>query len=744
MGHGSPPHLPHVSASLTDANPTDATVTHKTPHDTTPSASIPSLPTPPGAGELDLAANRPVRLAVDAVRVLSMDAVQRANSGHPGTPMALAPAGYLVWRHHLRHNPANPHWVDRDRFVLSVGHASMLLYSLLHLSGYDLPMEELKNFRQWGSQTPGHPELHDTPGVETTTGPLGQGVANSVGMALAERWMATHFNRPGHTVVDHRTVVFCSDGDLMEGVSHEAAEIAGHQKLGKLLWIFDDNAITIEGSTDLASSTDQLARFESYGWHVQVVDDGNDLMALDEAIRAAKAETGRPSLIALRTRIAWGAPTKEGTSEAHGAPLGEEEIRQTRERYGYPSQEPFFVADEAREVWSQVPRDGAAAEAAWKADFETYRAAFPELAAEFERTIAGKLPAGWEAAIPDLSNASGGGAASAPAAATRNVSGKVLNALATRIPELVGGSADLGPSNKTDLVGADSLLPATPGGRVLHFGVREHAMGSILNGMALHGGVRPFGGTFLIFSDYMRPAIRLAALMKLPVTFVFTHDSIGLGEDGPTHQPVEQLLALRAIPNLLDLRPADAVETAEAWRAALARTDGPSFLSLTRQNVPLLDRTHSPPAAHGGEGDQAPGLGLHRGGYILREAQAEGAAAPPQVILLATGSEVALAVEAAERLEEEDGLPTRVVSLPSWQRFQAQDAGWKATVLPPEVRLRVAVEAATPLGWERFTGLDGAVVGLDRFGASAPAEVLYERLGITAQAVMEQVRALRG
>ncbi|TVP43530.1 MAG: transketolase, partial [Gemmatimonadales bacterium] len=454
-----------------------------------------------------------LRLAVDTVRVLSMDAVQRADSGHPGTPMALAPAGYLVWRHHLRHNPANPQWLDRDRFVLSVGHASMLLYSLLHLTGYDLPLEEIKNFRQWGSVTPGHPEYHDTPGAETTTGPLGQGVANSVGMALAERWMAARFNRPGHEIVDHRTIVFCSDGDLMEGVSHEAAEIAGHQGLGKLLWIFDDNEITIEGSTNLASSTDQLARFESYGWHVQVVADGNDMESLDRAIRAANSRTDQPSLIALQTQIAWGSPNKAGTAGAHGAPLGDEEIRLTKEFYGYPSQEPFFVADEAREEWARAGDRGARDEADWNARFDAYRTAHPELAAEFERTMAHELPEGWDAAVPDLYGAgpdAGIGEATAKPAATRNVSGKVLNALAAGIPELVGGSADLGPSNKTDLDGAESLLPGTPDGRIIHFGVREHAMGAIVNGMALHGGVRPFGGTFLIFSDYMRPAIRLA------------------------------------------------------------------------------------------------------------------------------------------------------------------------------------------------------------------------------------------
>jgi len=678
-----------------------------------------------------------LRLAVDAVRVLSMDAVQRANSGHPGTPMALAPAGYLLWRHHLRHNPANPLWADRDRFVLSVGHASMLLYSLLHLSGYDLPMDELRNFRQWGSRTAGHPEYPDTPGVETTTGPLGQGVANSVGMAMAERWMAAQFNRPGHTIVDHRTVVFCSDGDLMEGISHEAAELAGHQKLGKLLWIFDDNEITIEGSTNLASSTNQLQRFEGYGWHVQVVEDGNDLEALDQAIRAANAETDRPSLIALRTVIAWGAPTKAGTPDAHGAPLGDDEIRETKAFYGYPSQEPFFVPDEARSDWSKVQPQGAQSEAEWNTRFEAYRAAHPTLAEAFERTLSGRLPEGWTEAVPDLSEAT-------KPNATRNISGQVLNALASRIPELVGGSADLGPSNKTDLKGAASLLPATPGGRMVHFGVREHAMGAIMNGMALHGGIRPFGGTFLIFSDYMRPAIRLAGLMHLPVTFVFTHDSIGLGEDGPTHQPVEQLLALRAIPNLVDLRPADALETAAAWQVALERTDGPAFLSLTRQNVPLLDRSAMIVPGVGtrneGAAPESPHAlvveGVRRGGYILREAMG----GKPELILIGTGSEVELALEAAAILEEEDRIPTRVVSLPSWTLFHGQEPGYREGVLPSSVRRRISIEAATPLGWERFIGLDGVAIGLDRFGASAPAEVLYSRFGITSNAIVEAVR----
>ncbi len=668
---------------------------------------------------LDLPDPDTLRLAVDAVRVLSMDAVQKANSGHPGTPMALAPAGYLLWRHHLRHNPENPRWVDRDRFVLSVGHASMLLYSLLHLSGYELTLDDLRNFRQWGSPTAGHPEYGHAEGIETTTGPLGQGVANSVGMALAERWLAHHFNRPGHTVVDHYTYAFCSDGDLMEGVSHEAAELAGHQRLGKLIWVFDDNEITIEGSTDLASSTRQLQRFEGYGWHVQQVEGGNDLEALDAALRAARTETERPSLIALRTVIGWGSPNKAGSADTHGAPLGEEEIRLTKENLGYPSQEPFFVPTEAREEWGRSIGRGRELEEEWNARFQAYREAHPELARDFETWLAGELPQGWRDALPDFSGAEKG-------AATRATSGKVIQALAGAVPNLIGGSADLGPSNKTEIEGADSLLPATPGGRNLHFGVREHAMGGILNGLALHGGIRSYGGTFLIFSDYMRPSIRLAALMGLPVTYVFTHDSIGLGEDGPTHQPVEHLPALRAIPNLMDLRPGDAAETTEAWALAMERTDGPAFLSLTRQGVPPLDRSRSPDPEN-----------VRRGGYIFREA----GGGEPQAIILASGSELHLAVAAADTLEA-DGLPTRVVSLISWHLFGGQDPVYREEVLPRRIRARVAIEAASPMGWERWVGDGGSVVGIDRFGASAPAGRLFQEYGITAEAVVERVRSL--
>ncbi|MEJ2205862.1 MAG: transketolase [Gemmatimonadota bacterium] len=659
------------------------------------------------------------RLAVDAVRVLSMDAVQRANSGHPGTPMALAPMGYVLFHRHLRHNPANPGWVDRDRFVLSAGHASMLLYSLLHLSGYDVSEKDIRKFRQWGSGAAGHPEVGHLPGVETTTGPLGQGIAMSVGMALTERWLAHRFNRPGHSIVDHFTYAVCSDGDLMEGISHEAAELAGHQKLGKLVWIYDDNRITIEGSTNLSLSSDESKRFEAYGWHVVHVHDGNDLKAMDLALQEAQQEPDRPSLVRLRTTIAWGSPGKAGHHSAHGAPLGQDEIEATKKNLRYPSLDPFYVDPRARDEWSAVQRKGERLEDAWKARFGIYRAEHPELADAFERVASGQLPSGWDRSLPDLSSVD-------KADATRNWSGKVLQGLAAGLPTLVGGSADLGPSNKTDIQGADSLLPDTPGGRVIHFGVREHAMGALMNGMALHGGVRPFGGTFLIFSDYMRPAIRLAALMDQPTIYVFTHDSIGLGEDGPTHQPIEQLAALRAIPNLMDLRPADAAETEIAWRLAVERRLGPSFLALSRQAVPALDRTVLASAEE-----------ARKGGYIL----AESGSGEPRAILIASGSEVGLALEARERLEEE-GIPTRVVSLPSWWLFASQPRSHQERVLPPWVTARVSVEAGSTFGWARWIGTQGVAIGLDRFGASAPAEVLFEKFGFTPGAIASKVKAL--
>jgi transketolase len=695
------------------------------------------------------------RLAIDAIRVLSMDAVQKANSGHPGTPMALAPAGYVLFHRHLRHDPRDPAWIDRDRFVLSVGHASMLLYSLLHLSGYDVSEEDIRNFRQWGSPTAGHPEHGHAPGVETTTGPLGQGVANSVGFALAERWLAARFNRPGHAIVDHHTYAFCSDGDVMEGVSHEAAAIAGHQKLGKLIWIFDDNRITIDGGTELSTSTDHARRFEAYGWQVARVDDGNDLDAIDRALTRAREETERPSFIVLRTTIAYGSPGKAGSSSAHGAPLGADEVEASKKNLGYPSLEPFHVENVAREHWAECVLRGAGLKRDWCARFDAYRSEHPELADELLRTMARALPDDWDAEIPDLSLAT-------KPAATRAWSGKVIQGLAARMPNLIGGSADLAGSNKTDIDGADSLLPATPGGRNVHYGVREHAMGSVMNGMALHGGVRPFGGTFLIFSDYMRPAIRLASLMGQPVIYVFSHDSIGLGEDGPTHQPIEQLASLRAIPGLMDLRPGDGPETEVAWRVAIERTDGPTFLALSRQDVPVLARSaagdgragrsqadgsaegaagvSAEASADGPIGEQnglASAAGLRRGGYVL--AEASGGA--PSAILLASGSELGVAVEARERLEAA-GTPTRVVSLPSWYLFDRQERAYRDEVLPPSVAARVSIEAGSTFGWERWVASTGRSIGLDRFGASAPAEILFEQFGFTVDSVVHAVEEI--
>jgi len=656
------------------------------------------------------------KLAIDTIKTLAMDAVQEANSGHPGTPMALAPFGYALWTRHLRHNPADPGWINRDRFVLSAGHASMFLYSLLYLSGYDLSLDDIRQFRQWDSRTPGHPEYGHTPGVETTTGPLGQGVANTIGMALAERWLAHRYNRPGHEIVDHHTYALCSDGDLMEGISHEAAEIAGHQRLGKLIWVFDDNRITIEGSTDLATCTDQARRFEGYGWHTLTVEDGTDLAAIDAALAAARAETDRPTLIVLSTTIAEGSPNMAGLASTHGAPLGADEIAATKLNIGYPSLEPFHVEPAALRHWRERCKGGAAKQAAWQRRFEGYRATYPELATDLERAAAGELPAGWEDSLPDLTNA--------PATATRNHSGKVLQGAAAAIPAMIGGSADLGGSNKTDIAGSGDHLADNPGGRIIHFGVREHAMGAIMNGMALHGGVHPFGGTFLVFSDYMRPAIRLAALMQLPVTYVFTHDSIGLGEDGPTHQPIEHLAALRAIPGLLDLRPADGPETAEAWRAALSHRTGPSFLALTRQTVPFIDRGPGRPSASG----------LHRGGYILREARSGSLDA----VVIASGSEIGAALEARALLHD-DGIDARVVSMPSWRLFAAQSADYRNEVLPGGV-LKVSIEAGSTMGWNRWVGPNGISIGIDHFGASAPFQEVYRRYGVTAEAVRKAVR----
>jgi transketolase len=647
-----------------------------------------------------------------------MDAVEAAQSGHPGTPMALAPAAYVLWNRFLRHNPSNPDWPDRDRFVLSCGHASMLIYSLLHLSGYDLSLDELKAFRQWGSRTPGHPERGHTPGVETTTGPLGQGVGNAVGMAIAERFLAEYFNRSGHRVVDHRVWAFASDGDLMEGVASEAASLAGHLRLGRLNVIYDDNHITIDGDTALTFSEDVQRRFEAYGWHVVRVGDGNDLPGIAAALDAARAETGRPTLIILRTYIADPAPTKRNSADAHGAPLGADEVARTKEIMGWPAEPAFFVPDDALAHWRGAVEHGRSLENEWQERWERYAAEHRDLAAEFQRWMAGELPEGWDRALPILT--AGGGSL-----ATRQASGLALQALATAVPNLVGGSADLGGSTGTTLKQGTNFGPMSSG-RQFHWGVREHGMGAILNGIAAHGGLRPFGSTFLVFSDYMKPAIRLAAIMRLPVIYIGTHDSIGLGEDGPTHQPVEHLAMLRAIPNLVTLRPADASETVEAWRVAMARRDGPTMLVLSRQKLPVLER---PPLG--------PVDGVHRGAYTLLDPPG----GTPQAILIGTGSEVHVALAAA-RLLQADRVRVRVVSMPSWELFAAQPETYRHEVLPPTVRVRLGIEAGSAFGWLRWTTDDGAMLAMEGFGASAPAERLFQEFKFTPERAAEIVRQL--
>ncbi|MFQ5569775.1 MAG: transketolase [Rhodothermales bacterium] len=658
-------------------------------------------------------------LTINTIRFLAVDAVQRANSGHPGMPMGAAPMAYALWHRHLKHNPKDPAWPDRDRFILSAGHGSMLLYALLHLTGYDLSLEDLRDFRQFGSKTPGHPENFITPGVETTTGPLGQGFANGVGMAVAERFLAAHFNQPGFPLFDHHTYAIVSDGDLMEGVTHEAASLAGHLGLGKLIYLYDDNKISIDGSTDLAFTEDVLKRFEAYGWHVQRVDDGNDLTAIDAAIVAAREEAERPSLIAVRTIIGFGSPNKQNTAGVHGSPLGEEEVALTRRNLGWPEDRTFYVPEAVREHLREAATTGAQKQAAWNDLLHRYREAYPEQAQQLDAWLGGELPDGWDAQIPDFE--AGG------KIATRAASGKVLDALVPALGNLVGGSADLTGSNKTRANGQVGFQKDAPGGSYLYFGVREHAMASMCNGMALHGGLRPYCGTFLIFSDYLRPALRLSALMHQPVVYVFTHDSIGLGEDGPTHQAVEHYMALRAIPNLVFIRPADASETAEAWRAALQRTDGPTALALTRQKLSTLDRSQV-----------ASAKGLHQGAYILSDCDGT-----PDLILLASGSEVSLVLDAAVVLREED-VKVRVVSMPSWELFAEQSLSYRDDVLPPHVTSRLAVEAGVTLGWERFIGSEGRILGLDRFGASAPAGVLFEAFGFTVENVLKHARELLG
>lgn len=660
----------------------------------------------------DMSHFSPHELAANTIRTLAMDGVQQANSGHPGAPMGLADVAVVLWHQFLRHNPAGPHWANRDRFVLSNGHASMLLYSLLHLSGYDVSLNDLQQFRQWGSLTPGHPEHAHTPGVETTTGPLGQGIGNAVGMALAGRWLAANFNRPGYDLFTYRVYAIAGDGDLMEGVSHEVAALAGHLKLGNLVVFYDDNQITIDGATSLAWSEDVPARFRAYGWQTQRID-GHDPAAIAAAIEAAQAAPDRPWLIACRTHIGYGSPHRQDTAKAHGEPLGEAEIVLTKERLGWPPEAKFFVPDA---VYGYLrPAGGTSQHTAWRQLLADYSAAYPEEAAALQNILQGRFPAGWDDTLPEFVPGS--------AMATRVASGQVLDALAPRLPALLGGSADLTGSNKTQARGTAAITPDDFTGRYLHYGIREHGMGSIMNGLALSG-LRPYGGTFLVFSDYMRPPMRLAAMMGLPVTYVFTHDSIGLGEDGPTHQPVEQLMGLRTLPNLYVFRPAEATETAAGWRVALCRTDGPTALVLTRQNLPVLEVAET--------------AGALQGGYVLRDP----AGGPPEVILMGTGSEVHIAL-AAQALLADQGVLARVVSLPCWELFAAQPQAYRDSVLPPEITARVAIEAGVTLGWERWLGPAGVAIGLNHFGASAPYETLYEKFGLTPEAVAAAARQLR-
>ncbi|MFQ5485496.1 MAG: transketolase [Desulfobacterales bacterium] len=653
-------------------------------------------------------------LCVNTIRMLSADGVEKANSGHPGMPMGAAAMAYVLWTRFLRHNPANPKWPNRDRFILSAGHGSMLLYSLLHLTGYDLTLEDLKKFRQWKSKTPGHPEYGLTPGVETTTGPLGQGFTSGIGMAISERYLAARFNKPEHNLVDHYIYGIAGDGDLMEGISHEAASLAGHLGLGKVIYLYDDNHISIEGSTDIAFTENRMARFEAYGWHVQQVDDGNDLNTLEKTIGEAQKETVRPSLIAVRTHIGYGSPTKQDTPAAHGAPLGPEEIRRARRNLGWPTDSAFFIPDEARVQFGKAKKKGEKLEKIWLETLTDYEKKYPKQAGEWHRFADQNLPEGWDSDIPVFPPNSQG-------SATRIASGNILNAIAPKISNLIGGSADLAPSTKTLITGENDFQPPHFEARNLRFGVREHAMGAIMNGMAVHGGLIPYGATFLVFSDYMRPAIRLACLSGLHVIYLFTHDSIGLGEDGPTHQPVEQMAALRAIPNLTVIRPCDANETVHAWRFALNKNKGPVALALTRQNVPTLDREIFAAAD-----------GLYRGAYILSDDNADN----PNLILIASGSEVHIAIEAAQKIREK-GAAIRLVSMPSWELFDQQTESYRRQILPDRIKARIAIEAGSSQGWHRYVGNSGRVIALDHFGASAPYKILFEKFEITAERVVD-------
>lgn len=662
------------------------------------------------------------QLSINTIRTLAIDAIEKANSGHPGMVMGAAPMAYVLWTQQMSHNPSNPSWINRDRFVLSAGHGSMLLYSLLHLCGYDVTIDDLKSFRQWGSRTPGHPEFGHTAGVDATTGPLGQGMGMAVGMAMAEAHLAAAYNRDRFNVMDHYTFVICGDGDMMEGVSSEAVSLAGHLKLGKLIVLYDSNDISLDGDLNMAFSENVQQRFEAYGWQVLRVEDQNDLGAIDRTIAEAKADTTRPTLIEVKTTIGYGSPNKGGKgghAGPHGSPLGKEETKLTKQFYGWPEEPDFLVPDEVRANYAKVKSNGEQAEAAWRALFAEYRQAYPELAQQFEDAASGRLPEGWDADLPKYTPAD-------KPLATRAASGNALNAIAKRVPYLVGGSADLASSNNTMIKDAGNYSAANYGGRNFWFGVREFAMGCALNGMMLHGGLRPFGGTFFVFSDYLRPSVRLAALMKLPAIFVLTHDSIGVGEDGPTHEPIEQLPALRVIPGMTVLRPADANETSAAWQYALSHNDTPFALVLTRQNLPVLPGS-----------DELAFANLGRGAYVLADA----ANGKPQAQLLATGSEVQLAVAAQKQLAEE-GIQVRVVSMPSWELFEKQPQAYKDSVILPEVKARLAIEMAYPLGWERYVGDGGAILGISKFGASAPGDKIIAEYGFTVANVVSKVKAL--
>ena len=655
-------------------------------------------------------------ICINTIRTLSMDAVQKANSGHPGAPMGLAPAAYVLWTRIMKHSPENPGWLDRDRFVLSAGHASMLLYSLLYLSGYDVSLNEIKNFRQWGSVTPGHPEFGHTPGVETTTGPLGQGFANAVGMAMAERHLAARFNKPDREIVDHYTYMICSDGDMMEGIASEAASLAGHLGLAKLICIYDDNKISIEGSTDISFTEDVALRFKAYNWHILEVNDGNDVKAISATLVEAKAEIKRPTLILLRTHIAFGSPNKQDSAAAHGAPLGEEEIVLTKKNLGCPADASFHVSEQVLHRFKQRLEEGREAENKWLEKYNAYALEYPDLAKQWVDAMSGQLPAEWDEDMPKFTTSDN-------PIATRAASGVVLNAIAPKLPTLIGGSADLAPSTKTYIDSSHEFQNHNFGGRNIRFGVREHAMGGIMSGMFLHNGLRPFGGTFLVFADYMRPSIRLASLMKLPIIYIFTHDSIAVGEDGPTHQPVEHLAALRAIPGLTVIRPADASETAEAWRQAVQTTNGPVALILSRQKLPVLNQNN-------------PEEDLSYGAYILVDSDGK-----PDLILIATGSEVQPTLE-AQKLLDRDGIAARLVSMPSWELFEKTSRKYQDKVLLPDVTVRLVIEAGVPLGWERYVGNSDAVIGISRFGASAPGGTMMEKFGFTPENIAKKAKSL--